>query len=79
MPAQRKGNPKGFAPAYGPLAGARGTFRYGTDPGAACRRGKRSRARAKAPHPSPLPEGEGTDRGVQAKYADLRYRVECRY
>ncbi|PYB90195.1 hypothetical protein DMX03_07240 [Pseudomonas koreensis] len=45
----------------------------------ACRKGKRSRARAKAPHPSPLPEGEGTDRGVQAKYADLRYRVECRY
>ncbi|MDR6946314.1 hypothetical protein J2Y39_000894 [Pseudomonas sp. 2957] len=45
----------------------------------ACRRGKRSRARAKAPHPSPLPEGEGTDRGVQAKYADLRYRVECRF
>jgi len=26
VPAQRKGNPKGFAPAYGPLAGARGTF-----------------------------------------------------
>ena len=23
---RRKGNPKGFAPAYGPLAGARGTF-----------------------------------------------------
>jgi hypothetical protein len=35
VPAQRKGNPKGFAPAYGPLAGARGYLRYGTDPGAA--------------------------------------------
>jgi hypothetical protein len=23
---RQKGNPKGFAPAYGPLAGARGTF-----------------------------------------------------
>ncbi len=31
---RQKGNPKCFAPAYGPLAGARGTF-YGTDPGAA--------------------------------------------
>ena len=49
----------------------------------ACRKGKRSKAKAKArsraPHPSPLPEGEGTDRGVWAKHADLRYRVECRF
>ena len=45
----------------------------------ACRRGKRSRAGSRAPHPRPLPEGEGTDRVVQAKYADLRYRVECRF